>query len=129
MIFRSLVIVLCVAIFTSGCASLLKVNVDYEYDPEADFASLKSYDWFPVPRINVRYDLLIKQIKSEMSNQLKGKGYRKDSEEPDILIALHGGFQMRMDFRDWEYLYENYETYWAKRRLDLTRYEDHERNF
>jgi hypothetical protein len=38
-------------------------------------------------------------------------------------IALHGGFQSRLDYLDWEYLYEHYRPYWAKRRIDVTTYE------
>ncbi|UCD34187.1 MAG: DUF4136 domain-containing protein [Nitrospiraceae bacterium] len=115
------IIMFCLAGLAMGCTT---VNVDYDYDPEADFAGVKSYDWFPVPRENARYDLLIKQIRSEMVRQLNERGYERVSDNPDVLIALHGGFQSRMDYLDWQYLYENYKPYWAKRRLDITHYED-----
>lgn len=113
--------VLYLMVLPLGCST---VNVDYDYDPEADFTSLKSYAWFPIPRENVRYELLIKQIKNAMTRQLHVRGFRMAPDDPDFLIALHGGFQSRMDYLDWQYLYEHYQTYWAKRRTDVTLYED-----
>lgn len=115
------IIIICLAGLAMGCVT---VTVDHDYDPEADFAGIKTYDWFPVPRENVRYDLLVKQIRSEMENQLHVRGYERASDNPHVLIALHGWFQSHMDYLDWQYLYESYEPYWAKRRIDITHYED-----
>ncbi len=114
-------IVFCSSILFVGCNT---VNVDYQYDPGADMAGLESYNWFPVPRENIRHDLFIKQAKGELKNQLHARGYRVVDGDPDFFIALHGGFQSRMDYKDWEYLYEYYRPYWAKRKIDITKYED-----
>ena len=113
-------ILFCTVILAIGCAA---TTVDYNYDPSVDFESLKTYEWFPIPRINVRHDLLIKQIKNEIQNQLQVKAISRGPDKPDFYIALHGGFQSRMDYMDWEYLYEHYRPYWAKRRIDVTTYE------
>ena len=63
----SLFFTVCVLILAAGCIS---INVDYDYDPAYDFSRLQTYDWFPVPRENVRFDLLIRQFKNELKNQL-----------------------------------------------------------
>jgi hypothetical protein len=102
-----------------GCAS---VNVDYEYDPGADFAALKSYNWLPVPSKNIRYPLIMKQIKYEMNRQLKVRNFKMDSGEPDFFIAVHGGIQDMLAYNDWVFLQSNYEQYAIKRRIDMTQY-------
>jgi hypothetical protein len=107
-----------------SCASINSVDVIHEYDPEVDFSSLKSYDWFPVPGNNIQYGLIIKQIKSEMNKQMNVRGFIKDSRHPDFLIALHGGIQNKLSFPEWEYLSENYEKYAITRRFDITHYSD-----
>jgi hypothetical protein len=61
---------------------------------------------------------------SEIDRQMKIRGYSKESGDPDLFIALHGGIQPKMDFADWEYLEDQYEQYWEKRRLDIIQYED-----
>ena len=115
--------VLCLMLSAISCST---VTVDYNYAPETNFASLKSYSWFPVPRQNVRHDLLVKKIKSEMKRQLHVRDFKMVTDNPDFLIALHGGFQSRLDYLDWQYLYEQYQTYWAKRRADIAIYEDNQ---
>jgi hypothetical protein len=98
--------------------------VDYEYDPGTNFTSLQSYDWFPVPKKNVRYELIIKQIKNEIEKQLESRGFSKVSEAPDFFIALHGGIQQYLSYEDYKYLREHYEPYWAKRRIDFAQYDE-----
>jgi len=122
--FQRLLIVLCLPILAVSCASLNSVNIIREYDPEVDFSAFRSYDWFPVPETNIKYDLIVKQIKGEMNTQLKYRGFNKDSQHPDFLIALHGGIQNKISFPEWEYLNENYGKYAITRRLDLTKYTD-----
>lgn len=91
---------------------------------KSQFLNLKSYDWFPVPENNIRYDLIIKQIKSEMNKQMKVRGFNMDSRHPDFLIALHGGIQSKLSFPEWDYLSQNYEKYAVTRRFDITNYTD-----
>jgi hypothetical protein len=77
-----------------------------------------------VPENNIRYDLIVKQLKGEMNNQLQYRGFYRDTRRPDFLIALHGGIQSRLSFPEWEYLSENYEKYAITRRLDMMKYTD-----
>lgn len=111
----------CFFLFMISCST---VSVDYEHDPGTNFTSLQSYDWFPVPKKSVRYELIVKQIKNEMEKQLESRGFSKVSEGPDFFIALHGGIQQYMSYEDYKYLREHYEPYWAKRRIDFTQYDE-----
>jgi len=122
--YRKLLIILWLPVLAISCASINSVDVIHEYDPDVDFTAFKSYDWFPVPENNIKYDLIVKQIKSEMNNQMKFRGFNKDSQHPDFLIALHGGIQNKLSFPEWEYLSENYEKYAITRRFDITNYTD-----
>lgn len=117
-------IIFCLIIFTISCASVSSVKVDHVFDPEVDFAELKSYDWLPVPSKIIRYPLIMKQIKSEMNRQMKVRSYKMETGKPDFLIALHGGIQSMLVYSDWVYLQENYEQYAIKRRIDVTQYTD-----
>lgn len=118
------VLVLWLSVLALSCASINRVDVIHQYDPEINFTALKSYDWFPVPEYNIRYDLIVKQIKGEMDSQLQYRGFKRDSQRPDFLIALHGGIQSRLSFPEWEYLSENYKQYAMTRRLDMMSYTD-----
>ncbi len=117
----NLLIILFLIVFVLGCAS---VKVDYTYDPETDFAALKSYNWLPVPSTNIRYPLIMKQIKHEMNRQLKVRNFKMDAGNPDFFIAFHGGIQSILAYYDWVFLQENYEKYAIKRRIDMTQYTD-----
>jgi hypothetical protein len=120
-------IVFSVLIFALSCSSTNfanPVSVHYDYDPEVDFAVLRSYDWFPVPKKNVKHELTIKLIKEEINNQLKVRGIERGPANPDFLIAIHGGIQSWLDYTDWEYLHANYEQYAAKRKTDLSKHSD-----
>lgn len=121
---RRLFVILYLVIFCMSCSSISSVKVNSEYDPEIDFSALQSYDWFPFPGKNIRYGLIIKQIKNEMNMQLKVRGFKKISSNPDFFIALHGGIQPRLGFTEWQYLHEHYEPYALKRRIDIINYAD-----
>lgn len=114
------ILILCLIFFTISCST---INVDYDYDPGASFASYKYYDWFPVPKKNVKHELVIKQIKNEMENQMESRGFIKSSESPDFMVAFHGGIQQFLTYDDFKYLREQYEPYWARRRIDFSHYD------
>lgn len=113
-------LILSAVLFLSSCST---VSVDYEFDPGINTAVLKSYDWFPVPLKNVRYDLIIKEIMAEMEKQLEPRGFVKASGNPDFLISIHGSLQQFLTYEDYKYLQKNYEPYWARRRIDFSQYD------
>ncbi len=119
-----LLLTLFIVIGVVSCSSISSVRVAYQYDPGAEFTSFRSYDWFPVPRNNARYALIVKQIKGAMDRQLAAEGFEMMPGDPQLLIALHGGIQARLDYNEWEYIHETYEAYAETRRLDFMKYTD-----
>ena len=122
--YKKLVIVFLLYILAISCTSIYSVGIIHEYDREVDFTAFKSYDWLPMPENNIKYGLIVKQITGEMNNQMKVRGFNKDSQHPDFLIALHGGIQNKLSFPEWQYLSENYEKYAMRRRFDIADYTD-----
>jgi hypothetical protein len=84
---RRLLLIAVSIVFLAGCATT-KINVDYDYDAEIDFAALKTYDWLPLTAGSLEGEWIAKRIKREVDTQLKGKGYAVASEDPDFLITL-----------------------------------------
>lgn len=86
-----------------SCATF---NVSYDFDPETDFSRIKTYDWMPIPEKAQINELTLKHIKYAVNKQLETKGLRLTSENPDILIAIHGGKEKRVDTQEWGYAYD-----------------------
>jgi hypothetical protein len=92
-------------LFCMGCATF---SVNYDFDPEADFARIKTYDWSPIPEKAKMDELALKHIKFDVNKQLQAKGLSMSPEKPDILIAVHGGKEKRVDVQEWGYQYGDY---------------------
>lgn len=94
-----------------GCASL---TVNYDFDQEFDFSSIKTYDWLPIPQKALINELAVKHIKFAVNNEMKAKGFQMASKDPDVLIALHGGKEKKVDVQEWGYTYGDYNyNYWG----------------
>jgi hypothetical protein len=66
-------------------------GVKYDYDKSANFTSLKTYDWLPIP-VNTNIDsLTIERVKNAVNAGLQAKGLMMTSDNPDFLIAQHLG--------------------------------------
>lgn len=104
---RYLICIFCLLLFT-GCASF---DVNYDYDQTVDFASIKTYDWMPVSMKSWGNELTVKHIKLAVNNQLQAKGLSMSSDNPDILIALHGGKEKKVDVQEWGYAYRDNDFY------------------
>ena len=87
----------------AGCASSVKVNSDY--DPGADFASLKTWSWVenePHPRGGGRIEgnqLLTSRVTSAVERTLTTRGYPQAQSSPDFLVAFTFGAQEKLDVR------------------------------
>jgi hypothetical protein len=93
-------------------------SVSYDFDTEANFASLRTYDWLPVPEkaqgLAKTNELTTKHIKLAVNRELKSKGLEPRSENPDMLIALHGGKEKKVDVQEWGYAYGDRDNqYWG----------------
>ena len=113
--------ILCILVFTASCST---ISVHYDYDTGADFTRLKTYDWLPIP-ITVRAnELTVKRAIEAVNRQLKAKGLRMTSVNPDFLIALHGGKQTKLDITDWGYSYGRHGRFRGGPIIDVYEYEE-----
>jgi len=86
-----------------GCSSIY--DVSYDYDREADFSNLKTYEWMDIPE-GVEIDRSVRaRVKNAVDKQLETKGFLMNSEEPDFRIAMHTGTEEKVTYTDWGYSY------------------------
>jgi hypothetical protein len=93
---RTVVVLLSAVI--AGCSSM---EINHDYDPKADFAGLKTYDWLDAPQKatgDPRIDgntILRDRIHEAVETGLAARGYRKVSSDPDFLVAYHVSLDTR----------------------------------
>ena len=119
-------------VLTLGCAS--SIDIKHDYDKSQDFSALKTYDWFPEPVIipgdartaQERSGLIAKRIKDAVDSELRAKGLKKDSRNPNFLIVKHLGFDQKINVTDYGYSYGGYGLYygraWGGRNIDVYEY-------
>ncbi len=93
---RNLFSTLALAVVTAGCAS---IRTSYDYDTDADFDKLSTYDWTPVEDAGLN-DLVAMRVKAAVDADLSGKGYRQTSSGPDFLIAMHSVTETKVRIED-----------------------------
>ena len=108
------------AIFT-GCSESL---VEFDYDTEADFTNLNTYDWFANTEISQENELAAKRIKNAVNKELVAKGLKKVSENPDLLIAMCIGRQLKREYFDSGQLYSQYNPYRDRSPIRAYEYEE-----
>jgi hypothetical protein len=82
----------------TGCTTMI-TDVNYDYDREVDFRSLKTYDWMSIQMGSRENELVLKRVKYEVNTQLEAKGLKMTSENPDFLVALQASKKTKIDFR------------------------------
>ena len=110
-----------IMLFTVCCSSIY--GVSYDYDRNADFARLRTYDWLTMPVAGAsdaeeKIDTIsIRRIKSAVNNNLESKGLKFSPERPDFLIALHLRTKERLRSTTYGgpyfYPYYGYAPYWV----------------
>lgn len=103
-------------LWASGCSS---ISVKQDYDREADFSALKTYDWMQTPPAATgdvkaaleRNSLLDKRVRSGVDAQLSAKGYQKETAGPDFYVIYHTGIEDKVNVTDWGYGYAGYGRY------------------
>jgi hypothetical protein len=99
------------ALLLVGCSS---VSVTTDYDHQADFAALKTYDWMSTTEDAVtanaqaamfQTSLVQNKLRRAVSAQLEQKGVKQDSSKPDFLIAYHFGTQQKVSINSYGYGY------------------------
>ncbi len=100
----SIGLALLASLFGAGCSSL---SVSYNYDPQANFAAYRSFDWLP-PRADGGVDELVgKNVRFAVERELAAKGVRRETRDPDLRIAIHGGRQKYVDVQEYGYAYRD----------------------
>ena len=119
-------IILCLMAITISCSPIYSVK--YDYDTKTDFASLKTYDWLPIPAKADIDRLNVERIKNAVNSQMAAKGLRNAADNPDFLIASHVGKKEKVRIADWGYGYGSYGRYWGgyggPRGVDVYKYEE-----
>ena len=88
----SAALVLLLAAIVAGCSSL---EVSFDYDPKANFAGLKSYEWLDEPKMptgDPRIDgntILENRIHEAVDSAFAARGINKVTSDPDFLVAYH----------------------------------------
>jgi hypothetical protein len=121
------ILLLGAALFLLGCSS---VSITTDYDREANFAKMKSYDWVTTQKNVVTPDaqaamfqtsIVEKQMKSAVAAQLEKKGVIQNATTPDFLVAFHMGTQQKVNVTDYGYGY-GYGGRWGGGGVDVHQY-------
>lgn len=112
-----------VVLFAAGCST---IDVTTDYDPAADFSTLKMFKWVDAKGSDLDKNPLIKsRVRDAVIRNLKGKGYQEvGSGEPDFFVFAHAGAKEKMNVTDWGY---SYGAYWGPygaygRNIDVSYY-------
>ncbi len=86
-----------VILFLAGCSP---VNVQYDYDREADFENIHTYAWKNSSRPDNALEenpLVKKRVVRSVENTLGVKGYKKTTDNiPDFYVVIHAGVKEKM---------------------------------
>ncbi len=98
------------ALLVAGCGGL---QIDVDYNPQADFSAIQTYAWAQRtpsgdddPRV---YNAIVAgRIKSAIDGALQAKGLRLVSSSPDVRVAWHGAIEGKMSYETIsnDYLYD-----------------------
>ena len=83
----------------------------YDFDQQANFTDLKTFDWMPVPEKTGINSLVVQRVKNAVNAELQAKGLMMTSNNPDFLIVQHLGKKGKVQVTDWGYEYSPYGRY------------------
>ena len=108
--------------FVVSCSTIY--GVQYDYDKQADFNSLKTYDWMTVPEKADIDSLKVERVKKAVNAELQAKGLMMTSNNPDFLIAEHLGKKDKVQVTNWGYNYDQYGMDLGPQGVDTYQYEE-----
>jgi len=94
-----------VALVTAMLAGCATIEVGSDYDPEADFAALRTYAWLPdqdrmVGEHRIYDTLLDTRVRNAVDRELAGRGFaRGEADAVDFYVAYHAGIETKVDVR------------------------------
>ena len=78
-----------ILILTAACSSL-EISTSYDYDPDADFTAMKTYNWSSSGSIANVSQFTAVRVRNMIEANLRDKGFER-GRNPDFVIALQGG--------------------------------------
>ncbi len=101
--------ILALAAALAGCSSL---SVNTQFDPAAPYATYKTYAWNarspgPEEAPSIRNPMIQQQVVAIVDRELAKKGFTlvKPESNPDVLVAVHGWAQSRIEVTNYGYAY------------------------
>jgi len=73
-------------------------DVHFDYDRSANFNGYKTYQWVDYKRVDVGDQLLDRDIKRAIDEQLAGKGLRRVQTGGDLLVGYEAGISQEKQF-------------------------------
>jgi Domain of unknown function (DUF4136) len=73
-------------------------NVHFDYDRSANFSAYKTYQWVDYKPVDVGDELLDRDIKRAVDEQLAGKGLRRVESGGDLLVGYQAGISQEKGF-------------------------------
>lgn len=73
-------------------------DVQFDYDRSANFSAYKTYQWVDYKPVQVGDELLDRDIKRAVDEQLAGKGLRRVESGGDLLVGYQAGISQEKEF-------------------------------
>ncbi len=79
-------------------ASAIAQDVRFDYDRSVNFNAYKTYQWVDYKKVDVGDQLLDRDIKRAVDEQLAGKGLRRVDSGGDLIIGYDAGISQEKEF-------------------------------
>src|SRR5579863_4502073 len=86
------------ALVSLGVAAAFAQAVQFDYDRSANFNGYKTYQWVDYKEVQVGDELLDRDIKRAVDEQLAGKGLRRVDSGGDLLVGYQAGISQEKQF-------------------------------
>ena len=85
-------------LFLCLAVAALAQEVQYDYDRAADFSAYKTYQWMDYKPVQVGDELLDRDIKRAVDEQLAGKGLRSVESGGELIVGYEAGISHEKEF-------------------------------
>jgi len=95
----SALIAVCLVVLAIGCAPTKTVyrEVNFDYDVNADFSRMKTYQWVAMPATQRIDDFNRVRIREYVDAELGARGLRVTEDNPDMYVVMFGGGYKAVD--------------------------------
>jgi len=87
-----------IAAFLSLGIAAFAQDLQFDYDRSANFTAYKTYQWVDYRPVQVGDELLDRDIKRSVDQQLAGKGLRRVESGGDLLVGYQAGISREKEF-------------------------------